>query len=106
MAQIELSEEKSNEQADLMAMLNRMVSSPQFDWDYLKEAQKQIDIEQSNFDTLAAVHGQWSAAKSDLRRQRSKALKLLIDYVESLKKCNELQAKVEAEDALKNMFGF
>jgi len=72
------------------------------DIDYLRLAVKEIANKAIMYDSTAALNRSYNVTKSNLLSVQSRALKKLLEYIEELKKFDELKEKVVREEKLQD----
>ena len=67
------------------------------DWNYATECIKALSGRADKQDTFSFLNPLHLSASTELLREQSAALQHLVSFVESLKKCDDLKAKIELQ---------
>ncbi len=93
---IELTEEKSNELANVIITLN--VSTRFIDVDYAMAAASKLRTLANNNDTTAVLNRSYNPNKSDLLNKQAESLECLCSYIRALRECDKLKQIVSSYD--------
>lgn len=94
---MELSVEKSQEQADIIASINILLHA--LDIDYCRELVNQLRGQAGRQEGMAVLLPTYPQKGNDLLRTQAKALEYLVNYVESLKGIDELKKELRQDQA-------
>jgi hypothetical protein len=89
---MEKSVEKSQDQADIIKIIN--IYLHKFDTDYCKELAASMNDQASRQESMAVLNPSYPQEKNQMIRLQAKALSLLVEYVETLKEVDKISARV------------
>ena len=87
--EIEFTEAKSQQQADLLQVIRMPMSL--IDEEYCRELAKEMNRQANMQDTLSVLAPNQPLEKNKILRMKAQALIHLCDYIEVLKDCDELE---------------
>lgn len=93
---IKLTQEKSEEQAEIIKMI--AIPVIMLDTDYCKQVAKEMMKQVSFQQTLSVLNPNHSPTKDELLAKQSNALMYLVEYVEALKDVEKIKEKLKVED--------
>lgn len=96
---IELTVEKSQEQADLLELAK--IYLLQINADYVRELVTGMYNEATHYDTLAALNANYNPAKSKLIRCQAQALSDMVKFIKSLQECDIASLEVSEREDMK-----
>ena len=100
MNKIELTKEKSEQQAAIIRSIGVMILL--LDVDYCRELVKRMYGQASQQEAMAVLMPRHSQTKNDSLRASATALDHLCDYVDALKECDRLKARIQAEEGMQD----
>jgi hypothetical protein len=89
--------EKSQEQASVLSIIAMMTQ--QLDPEYLIEVSNQLSEKSQRMDSMAVVVTRYNPDKSRLLESQAKALRSMVEYINALKKCDELRDSIRSNEA-------
>lgn len=92
---MELTPEKSQEQADIITSIKPLLWI--LDTDYCKVLASAMIDQAYRQDTLSILNPNHSLSKNRLLEKQAKALRLLAEYVDTCKECDEIKKRIAQE---------
>lgn len=89
-------QDKSTDLATMIDMIKIAIYG--IDMEHLKNAIKTFYNQASFQESAAILNPSYNPVKNDLLKQQAKSLQHLYDFIEGLKKCDELKGKVAEGD--------
>lgn len=108
MSEAKLTEEESQKQANIYALVSVVLNANGFDLEYCKTLSSALVNQASFQDATIVLNPSYPLKKNDLLRKQGQALKLLAQYVECLQEIDQLKLELgdeqHARDELARLF--
>jgi hypothetical protein len=96
---MEITIEKSQEQAEILQMIGICVAT--LDLEYLEQAAKDTLMQANRQESMAVLNPSYPQVKNDILRTQGQALSCLCQYIGKLKEIDALKLKMKDEDVMR-----